>query len=504
MSSVDLENTLRDLPRLGTLVKDRGYRQVWRFVHNDRAYYLKFYPKGGPRDRFRRFFRGSPALREFSRLQALQKANIPAPRAVAALMGFAINDRRGDAVVLEAIEPSIQLDQLLSNLELRGEPIPDHLYLASQIRALVQQLAKGKLGHEDLHLGNLLLHQNNLYLLDGYAVRSGGLQLRDLLMLGHSVRRYATLTDLQRGWDTLGPGGRMPLRNPHSDFLWKRFLQGITKENRYFGRLNIDGWTGVYYKHTKYPHRWSAASKLEVTAADWQREWPLLLQRIESDQLEVIKRSRSGEVFAGEIVLNGRPLQVIVKRPRRRYWYRYINEIGRGSRPRRAWRKAWNLLVRGLPTAWPLLVMERRSLGYVTDAIFICERVPGATLAHADLDALPDEKRDRLFHRTGKILREIERLGFSHFDAKASNWIVFEDDRLGPTPVLIDIDGIRRRRWIALGIRRLLKSMHENPHYAPIDSLALCRGYAPYAAMDASSVIAAGDSQREPSQAKAV
>ena len=131
--------------------------------------------------------------------------------------------------------------------------------------------------------------------------------------------------------------------------------------------------------------------------------------------------------------------------------------------------------------------MERRSLGYVTDAIYICERVPGATLAHADLDTIADDQRDRLFHRTGKILSEIERFGFSHFDAKASNWIVFEDDRLGPTPVLIDIDGIRRRQWVALGIRRLLKSMHENKQYAPRDSLALCRGYAPHARLDSHS-----------------
>ena len=53
------------------------------------------------------------------------------------------------------------------------------------------------------------------------------------------------------------------------------------------------------------------------------------------------------------------------------------------------------------------------------------------------------------------------------------------DERLGPVPVLIDVDGIRRRNWVALGVQRLLRSMHENPHYDPADSLALCRGYAP-------------------------
>ena len=79
------------------------------------------------------------------------------------------------------------------------------------------------------------------------------------------------------------------------------------------------------------------------------------------------------------------------------------------------------------------------------------------------------------------MLRAIEKFGFSHFDAKASNWIVLHDEKRGPTPILIDVDGIRRRQWIALGIQRLLKSMHENPHYTPADSLSLCQGYAPCA-----------------------
>jgi tRNA A-37 threonylcarbamoyl transferase component Bud32 len=480
VSISDLQKTLVDLPRFGTLVKDRGYRQIWRFVHDDQAYFLKFYPKGGGRDRFRRFFRGSPALREFTRLQALQKADVPAPRAVAIMLGFTLDGRRGDAVILNAIEPSIQLDHYLHELEINGNPIPNHLQLCRQVCELVLRLGQARLGHADLHLGNFLMHDNKLFLLDGYAVRTSGMKMRDLMMLGHSARRFATLTDLLRGWEMLGPGGGPPERNPLSEFLWKRFLQGINKENRYFGKLKANGWDGVYCKRTKHAFRWSKASGMEISAEDWRQQLPALLKQIDDDKLQVIKRSRSGDVLAGEIQVSGQALPIIVKRPRRRYWYRYLNEIGRGPRPRRAWKKAWNLLVRGVPTAWPLLVLERRSFGYVTDALFICERVPGKTMARANLSALSEDARQTLMHRTGDVLRTIEKHGFSHFDAKASNWIVFEDDKLGPTPILVDVDGIRRRRWIGLGIERLLRSMHENTDYSPRDSLWLCRGYAPH------------------------
>jgi tRNA A-37 threonylcarbamoyl transferase component Bud32 len=482
VSAQALEQTLRELDRAGTLVKDRGYRQIWRFEHGGRAYYLKFYPR--PRSlaaRVKAKLRGSPAMREFLRLQWLQRAEMPAPRAVAVLMGFRIKDVAGDAVVLDAIEPGVTLDRYLNDLHLRGQRAPDHYELSAKVRELVYALGRARLGHHDLNLGNLLLREDKLYLLDAHAVRRGGLRQRDVMQLGHSAARYATTGDLARGWQRLGIGP-MPDRNALSGRIWRKFVGRAARGgNRYFGGLDSEGWSGVFVRGYKYPYRWSPASRLEITEADWRREWPDLLRKMQGDGLEIKKRSRSGDVLEAEIVLAGRPVSVILKRPRKRYWYRYFNEIGRGSRARRAWNKAWNLIVRNIPTAWPLLLMEKRRFGYVTDTVIVCERVPGKDLAVADLDAMEPEARDMLFRRTGRLLRRIEKLGFSHFDAKASNWIVYDDEKTGPQPILVDVDGIRRRQWIALGIQRLLRSMREHRQYTPADSLALCQGYAPRA-----------------------
>lgn len=482
---LNLEQSLRDLPRSGTLIKDRGYRQIWRFEHAGRAYYLKYYPKGGFRDWLRRRFRGSPAMAEFTRLQSLQKAKVPAPRAVAAMMGFKIDGRVGDAVIIEAIEPSETLEQLLQRHLLAGEPIPNHLRLARQVRQLVQQLGRARLGHNDLHLGNFLLSNGQLFLLDGYAVKTGGLRLDHVLLLGHSAAPYSTTTDLLRGWEALGPGTRMPRDNRVSRRLWRQSFRRVTGENRYFGKLsNVAGGWGGHYVKRSVARPWSTASRLEFTATDWERAWPMLLKQMEADRLDVLKRSPSGEVVAGEIVVGGKPLAVVIKRPKRRYWYRYLNEVGRGSRPRRAWTKAWRAIVRDLPTAWPLAILERRRFGYVVDAVIIFERVPGQVLADADLSALSGDDRDRFFRRVGRVLRRIESFGWSHFDAKSNNWILHAaGEPGGPWPVMLDIDAIRRRRWTALGVQRLLKSMTFHPQYTRADSLALCQGYAPAAEM---------------------
>jgi tRNA A-37 threonylcarbamoyl transferase component Bud32 len=479
VSVAGLEHTLRDLARIGTLVKDRGYRQVWRFEHEGRAYYLKFYPRHGMRDRLRRLARGSPAMAEFVRLQRLQSAKIPSPQAVAVLMGFKIEGRGGDAVIIEAIEPAVPLDQYLNDLELRGEPVSNRGDLVRQIHVIVGTLAQSRLGHEDLHLGNFLLHEGKLYLLDAYAVRLGGMTVRHLMHLGNSVSRFATRTDLLRGWYELGTSRPIPRHNPEAEVYWRDAFRRVGRENAYFGRISLGDWSGSFFKRHKHPYRWSTASRLCVLREDWERELPRLLSLIERDELKAIKRSKSGDVLAADVTIGGATLAVIIKRARRRYWYRYINDIWRGTRARRAWFKSWLMIVRGLPTAWPLLYVERRRLGYITDGIIIYERVPGPMLARAELDAIPVRQRDELFRRVGRILRRIDRLGFAHFDAKAANWIVRPDEKLGPTPVMIDIDGIRQRRWTALGIRRLLKSMKENKQYSIADSLSLCLGYAP-------------------------
>jgi hypothetical protein len=477
VSSGDLEQSLRNLPRVGKLIRDRGHRQIWRFEHDGKPFYLKFYPRW--QSRLRRLFAGNPAMREFVRLQWLQKASIPAPRAVAVLSGFHVNEQFGDALIVEGLEPSVSLDRHLNDLELRGERAANHLDLSQQVRELVHNLALAQMSHGNLHLGHLLLHEGRVYLHDAFSVRRGGMAMRDILRLGHSASRFATKTDLRRGWDLLA-AGPIPRSNTASNREYRRFTRHVRGENEYFGRLADDSWRGVFFKRTKFPRRWSRVSREAFTHADWDSAWPQLLQQIESDQFEILKRDRGGDVLAGEIVLGGRPFPVIIKRPRMKYWYRYLTALGRPSRSLRTWIKAWKMIARNVPVDWPVFVAEKLVFGYAIDSLIIFERLPGKTLADFDLDAHSADVRDTLFRRVGRILRRIDSMGFGHFDAKATNWIVIEDNKLGPTPVMIDADGVRHYPTAGKGMERLLRAMRQHPQYTPADSLSLCLGYTPF------------------------
>src|SRR5262249_20683380 len=151
-----------------------------------------------------------------------------------------------------------------------------------------------------------------------------------------------------------------------------------------------------------------------------------------------------------QVILAGRPLDVFVKRPGRKFLYRYLTDLLRPSRARRMWQKAWWLLVRGLPCEFPLLQMETRTMGYATDSLVVFERVPGVRFDKFDLDSLSSAQRETLFHRAGRILRRMEQMNLAHTDAKSTNWIVYDDPCKGPSPIMIDPYGVRPLTYFLL------------------------------------------------------
>jgi hypothetical protein len=275
----------------------------------------------------------------------------------------------------------------------------------------------------------------------------------------------------------------VPKKNPLARRGWRDLVKRATRDNDHFASITVGQWSGWFFKRTDAPRRWAPASTLSVSHDDWQREWPRLLGEIENGGLVGLKRERGGDVFAGEVTLGGgRAVSVVVKRPRHNKWHRYIKEAFRGLRARQAWTKAWSLVARDIPTAWPLLVMQRRNaLGIPVQAIIVSERVQGELLATMNFDDLSPRSRVTLFHRLGRTLRQLEQRGRLLYDSKSPNWVVVADERVGPMPVIVDVDGLRQFAPPMWPIDRLLRSLREHPQYTPEDSKWVCIGYAPRA-----------------------
>lgn len=483
-----LESVLANLSTRGKRVEnapdDLDARQVWSFTAGDTSYHLHFYPRS--RSIVARLRTGNRALVEFANLQILQKSNIPAPRPISVLLGFRLAGETGDAVILESLEPGLRLDRYLFDFDARGEPIPDRRHILKQLIAILQQMGLAKVGHDRLDLSRFVLLDGRVLLHDVRGMRKDGLKLEHMLRLAHDARGLATRTDLVCAWQVLAPEAQVPESNTLTPRLWQRIIRTIFGRGAgtHFQRIHNGGWQGVFTRLAPRPLRWSRASRIVALQEDWQRAWPILLQQIESDQLSVIKRDAAGDVLRGEVILNGQPIDVVVKRPKRKRFSQYLIDLVRPARASRSWDKTWKMLIRDVPAEFPMILMERRVpiLGYALDGIVVYEHVPGGkTLAKADLDEIPPDARQRFFDRAGRILRRIDDLGYAHADAKSTNWMVFEDPADGPTPVLIDLDGLRYYPWAMLGFNRLMRAMRQHPQFTPDDSLHLCKGYAPEA-----------------------
>lgn len=477
MSHDRLEQILKSLDRVGTLVRDRSERQVWRFEFRNKPYYLYFHPRLSLLRRST-----NPALHEFYRLQDLQRAGIASPRAVAAMQGFRLGNRLGDAVLVEGIEPSQTLLNHLLDRQFQAASVPDRRDIVRQVAEIVRALGRNKLGHCDLRLDKFLISQGRIYLLDARGLYKGGMRSRDVFTLAHDASRFASQADLRRAWSIIEPDEPVPANNPQSARLYAQVVRRCTKDNEDFGVVRHADWFGWFPHTTRYARRGSPASRIVPHSSDWSDALPRLLDQMESAQLDVLKSDASSDVLAGEIVLGGHPIQVVIKRLKGRSIFHRLRQIGRPSRAKRQWRKTWSLIARNLPTEWPLLLIEKRKLGLVVDALLVFERVPGRTLDQVDLDAMSPEDRRTMFFRTGRILRIIERTGLTHTDAKSTNWIIQPDEQAGPTPVLIDAYGIRPLTFFTtlMGLHRLLRAMRQHPQYTPTDSLDLCRGFTPW------------------------
>jgi tRNA A-37 threonylcarbamoyl transferase component Bud32 len=477
VAQAQLEQALRNFREHARLIKGGEQREVWQFDFENRRYELIFYP----RLLRRRGWRTPSAVREFFNLQRLQREKIPSPRAVAQMSGFSIDQRIGDALIVEALDDAIDVETLFRDAALAGEQVQNRREIAEQMVQLIQQIAQLKLGHRDLRLSSFLLSGGKIYFQDADGLISGGMKLNQIFRFAHNASRFATRSELLRGWKLLNPGATLPRKNPMSKRLWREFVRRTRRENEDFGIFRSGKWSGYFTKSARFGQPWSSASRLDVNRNDWEKVWPTLLRRIDANELQLLKGDASGEVFAGQIELAGKTIEIIVKRPRRKFWYRYLMDLFRPARAERMWHKAWTLIGRNFPCEFPMILMQRKVLGYALDGIAVFERVPGERLDQVDLNALEPAKREMLFRRAGRMLRGIERGGLVNYDSKSTNWIVYEDQKHGAIPVTIDVDGIRPLNyWLsAWGIRRLLRAMKQHPQYTPADSLALCQGYAP-------------------------
>ena len=478
-------------------VKRNSAREVWRVIVDGQEFYCKLYRHIGLKGVVRTLIRGSGCTLEWRAGEHGRKHRVATVEPVAyGTVGWRGTSGPG-ILITRGLAGALPLYAYWEREVLSAGPSERRRRANAILEATAAAVARAHqfgFHHRDLHSGNLLAVPDGdgrprVVFVDLHNVRASrrvrdGHAIRNLAQLNQWYRQRATRSDRLRFLrhyvafrDELarragaGLNIQMDTRtllealgraiDRHARGLWAKRDRVAMRDGKYFCRLKTrTGWRGHVYLRAKHPDTDSRASRIRLSRTQW-REWldnPLDL--IRRDRTGLIKDSHSAYVCRAQLPTSDGPLEVVVKRSRWRTWLKRCAGLVWDSRNLRSWKRGYQLLNRGLPTARPLAVVERRAAGLLLDSICLTEAIPDSK----DFDAmlrmdLPKQDRDRLRGLKDQLIRVLVRLvkdlhakGFAHRDLKAAN-ILIQWDLDGNDPprlTLIDLDGLslcRRLSW---------------------------------------------------------
>lgn len=169
----------------------------------------------------------------------------------------------------------------------------------------------------------------------------------------------------------------------------------------------------------------------------------------------VLKYSKHGDVFRAGVESSGGLVEIVGKRSSAVGWRRRLRAMVRLSRARRNFDQAFQLLTVGIPTARPLILLERRRPH--CESWIVTEFVPNLV----DLDQVVLVEFPKLDRRSAHrakarvvdsvvdLLIGLQNAGLGHRDFKASNVMLSDYHSTGRDVKawMLDLDGLYSIRW---------------------------------------------------------
>lgn len=500
-------------------VKQNASRTVYVGQVAGQAVYLKHFHGRSPLHRLARLVGYSRARREMHNAMFLSSREIPATPILAAKFANEL-----EWLATQAVAPATPMNEWHAEQLARGAGGKAEIRLATIALAdLIGRMHAVGVWHGDLHCGNVMVRTDrdrlDLVLMDlhraGRRRMSRARCAANLAQLLHDRLEFTTRSQRLRflkhylaasgfggslrGWQSMVEafGWRYRQRKyAHSDAR-------IYRHNKYFSPLHLGrGWRGHAILASKVQPPASSVCRLEFTPENWAKALANPEGLFEGPGVQIIKDSRSSLVVRRKLIVGGHELDVYIKRPRRKYAYRFLVDCFRPSRALRAFRQGHQILARHVGTPLPLACLERRIGPVLVDSIVITEAVEGPKLDEF-LSAwlsppprsmpAPDPQQEMTaaerHHRAqdvlwqmGQVLQRLHDSRFAHRDLKENNLLVWRNSHGGPHLVLVDLDGLRWLPYISTrrrfqGLMRLNVALLTCPAVSHAGRLRMLMGY---------------------------
>jgi tRNA A-37 threonylcarbamoyl transferase component Bud32 len=400
--------------------------------------------------------------REIKGINALKNAGIKTP---AFLLQSNLQQDDTQVLVFQRIMPALnphEVFDMAATDEKRSE-------LLKRIAVVIAEQHEAGLKQKDLHLGNFLLSDNDIYTIDGDTVDTG--------QTGTALPKAMSLNNL---------GLLLAQLNPNFDHLFSTAFQAYTAKRSWpsdsslFSRLLKEVKLQRKNRSKKYLHKIFRACTSFVCHKSWNRfmvcdrnfyygEMKKLIANPDSviDSSRLLKGGNSSTVALAEV--NNKLL--VIKRYNIKNFIHALKRYPRITRAWSSWRNAHRLELLGIPTPKPIAFLEKRWGPFRSTSYYISEYIDGTDLySMITSDRSKEIKIEALSIKFGEMLKLLVDANMSHGDFKATNFIV-----AGEKLYIIDIEGMREhicrwslRRSLKRDCRRFMKNWKDMPEVASI------------------------------------
>ena len=386
---------------------------------------------------------GRRCVREIKGVNALKNAGIKTPALL--FQGNLLQDGT-PLLVFEKIIPAHNPQKAV----LKAKTDEKRCELLKQITVVIAEQHETGLKQKDLHLGNFLLSDNDIYTIDGDTVDTGqtGTPLPKAMSLNNLGLFLAQLTpDFDHLFSAAFQAYTAKRSWPSDSSLFNQLLKEVK-----FQRKN---------RSKKYLHKIFRECTSFVCHKSWndfmvceRNSYHGEMKRLLSDpdpiisSSKLLKDGRSSTVALAEV--DGK--RIVIKRYNIKNFIHALKRCARNTRAWSSWRNAHRLESLGIPTPKPIAFLEKRWGHFRLTSYYISEYIDGTDLYRLiTSDRSKEINIEALSIRFGEILKLLADACMSHGDFKATNFIV-----AGEKLYLIDIEGMREHicRW---SLRRALK-----------------------------------------------
>lgn len=441
------------------IIKQSLHRTVYRIGLEGQPVYVKHYPVNDYRARVRQWLRKAKAWIEWRRTVLLQERSVPTITPVA----VGQHPSLGSYLVTEEIPDAQPLTDYIEqhwDEWKRSRQSESCQCLIEELAALLAQMLKSGIVHDDLHAGNVLVHtdalgQRHWYLIDPYNVqrkpRSTHKSLRHTLAL--ITQNYwfrLSVQDRLRGWLSFRQSmglelsryeERRFLEQLHHDVqsriysVWNKRARRNTKANRDFYELRVRRCRG-----------WSSRD----IPADWLARFLFEPEQAVKQSRRVIKTSRHGLTA----IIDGPTEAVLLKRFQPRHIWDRLFGSWRRSPAMHCYRMAYRLHTAFLPTAKPLAVIEKHRHGQLLSSFVLTEYLQDTVPLGDHWLQITSQLQQQTLLRLAELIQRLHAFHLSHRDLKVANILAGQDCYETGNLYLIDLRGVNHYYWLTVSRRQ--------------------------------------------------